>query len=182
MRQLNSARKEIDAVRKNYGHVNIEDPTLTYACGIANSQNQVPTSARIVVPPGSRYLLHLSDATFDDQTPSDTLPPTKTISLNDWRDGADRIVTCEVHLDNGVPVVTVRTDEHELFNYRLADWIDSGQRHEGSFLSDQPRSFTVDETITITTWRDPGTKRGIAVWLEPHSRAKQRENVNKNGG
>ena len=182
MQQLSSARREVDAVRKNYGHISVDDPTLAYVCGIAKSQNRVPTAARIVVPPGSRYLLHLSDATFDDETPSDSLPPTKTISLNGWRDGADKILTCEVHRDNGVPVVKVRTDEHEFFNYRLEDWTDSGEMHEGSFISNEPRSFTVDETISISTWRDPGTNRGVAIWLEPHARAKQRETAIKKGG
>lgn len=181
MQQLKSARKEVDAVRKSYGHISVDDPTLTYVCGIPKSQNRVPTAARIVVPAGSRYLLHLSDATFDDQTPSNSLPATKTISLNSWRDGADKILTCEVLRDNGVPVVKVRTDEHEFFNYRMEGWTDSGQMHEGSFVS-EPRSFTVDETISISTWRDPGTKRGVAIWLEPHARAKQRENASKSGG
>ncbi len=177
MRSLGEAQQEVNAARKNFGHIKIDDPSLTYVCGIARNGNQVPISVRIVVPSGSRYVLHLTDTVFDDQTPTDSLPTTSTIVLNNWRSGADTLLSCEIKQESGIPVATVRAGEEELFHYKLKGWVDSGQMKESTFVSsDKQRSFTVDQIIEITRWRDPGTGRGIVVWLEPHARLIQREN------
>ena len=177
--QLQQARSELDMVP---GRVIIDDPSLTYVRAITSEHNQLPQSVRIVTPADSRYLLRLCDATFDDETPVQSLPVTETIALNGWRDGADVVLTCKVQRDNGSPVIKVHTDKAEFFNYTPKRWIDSGQGTEGSFASEQQRTFKPDESIPITRWRDTGTGRGIAVWLEPYEKAKLRQDDQREAG
>ena len=142
---------------------------------ITSEHNQLSQSVRIVTPAGSRYLLHLCDATFDDETPVESLPVTETIAPNGWRDGADEVLTCKAQRDNGSPVIKVHIDDAEFISYSTKRWLDSGQASEGHFASDQQRTFKAEASIPITRWRDAGTGRGIAVWLEPYKKAKLRQ-------
>ena len=180
--QLRHARSEVEMFRNKPGHINIDDPSLTYVRAITGVHHQLPQSVRIVVPAGSRYLLHLSDATFDDETSVESLPITETVALNGWRDGADEVLTCRVQRDNGPPVVKVFAGDEDFFSYTPKRWIDSGQSIEGSFASSQQRAFKPDESIPITRWRDSGSGRGVAVWLEPYSKTRQRSNDNRGTG
>ena len=167
MRTLADAHAEVEEVRRKYGYISVEDPTRTYLSAIPEKEQAI----RLIVPAGSKYLLHLSDAAFDPETKTDTLPTTKTISLNEWQDGADVVLTYAIHMDNGKPRVNLHSDSKTLFNYTVENWIASGQPNEGTgSLPGDQRDYSIDDTITIMTWRDPGTQRGVAIWLEPQSR------------
>jgi hypothetical protein len=47
--------------------------------------------------------------------------------------------------------------------------------------AERQRDYSIDETIPIMTMLDPGTQRGVAIWLEPHARSIARQEA-KNGG
>ncbi|NNE00016.1 MAG: hypothetical protein HKN47_22075 [Pirellulaceae bacterium] len=176
MRKLVEARNEIDVVRRKYGYIKVNDPSLTYVNAIAENE-QGPAAMRLIVPAGSRYMLHLSDTKFDHETKIDTLPAATTISLNSWRNGADVTLSYAIHMENGNPVVHVHTETETLLTYKVPNWTKSGQPNEGTGSPlDGQREFSTDETIPIMTWRDTGTGRGIALWLEPHARYAARRN------
>jgi len=96
MRQLADAQAEIDTVRRKYGYIRIENENSTYVSRIADNE-QGENAYRIRVPSGSRYLLHLTDATFEKSDyPVDPIP-TKTISLNGWQEGADAVLSYSIY-------------------------------------------------------------------------------------
>jgi hypothetical protein len=180
MRKLAVANAEVDNARRKYGYISVGDPTRTYVSAIAENE-QNASAIRIIVPAGSRYLLHLSDTTFNHQTKTESLPPTKTISLNSWRDGADVTLTYAIYMENGKPRVEVHTETKTLFNYTLENWVASGQPTEGTGTGfDGQRDFSIDDPIPIMTWLDPGTERGVAIWLEPYSRWMARSEAKDN--
>lgn len=174
MRSLAEARAEVESVRAVYGYISVDDPSKTYVNSVPNVG--MGSKVRIIVPAGSRYLLHLSDAKLDFETELETLPVTKSISLNSWREGADATLTYAVLKENGKPRIEVRSGDDLFFDYILEDWVDSGEPNEGSDIGlDGQREFAIDEDIGIMTWLDPGTGRGVAIWLEPHSRYVERK-------
>ena len=167
MRRLANASAEIDSVRSKYGHVRVDDPSKTYVARIVDNE-QSQSAWRIRVPAGSRYLIHITDATFEKSEYPDDPIPTETISLNGWQGGADVVLSCSVRWENNAPRVVVHTETEKLFDYAPPNWVNSTGPREGSQFTPRPQAeFSIDETIRFMWWRDPSTKRGIMLWLEP---------------
>jgi hypothetical protein len=179
MRQLADAREEVESIRRKYGYIRVEDEKMTYVSRIAENE-ETDDAYRIVVPAGSRYLLHLTDTQFEhDGYPPDPIP-TKTISLNGWREGADVVLSYSIYWENNAPRVVVHTEADEFFDYVPPNWQSGGGPNEGSHLQTAPqKAFAIDETIQFMWWKDPSTKRGIMLWLEPHSQWEARRNARK---
>ena len=170
MRQLADAQAEIENVRRKYGYIRVDDESKTYVSRIAENE-EANDAYRIIAPAGSRYMLHLSDATFDSDGYPVQLKPTKTISLNGWRDGADVILSYYVYMEDGVPRIVVHTEADQFFNYIPPNWqTGSGPSEGGHLETDSQQAFSIDETIKLMWWRDWTTKRGLILWLEPHSK------------
>lgn len=173
MRQLAEANAEIDAVRSKYGYIRVDDSSKTYVSRIADNEQDVD-SYRIRVPAGSRYLLHLTDDTFEKSDYLDNPEPTKSISLNNWREGADAILSYHVYWENNAPRVVVHTETEKMFDYVPANWVagtGSGPSSEGAHLiTDTQAEFSTDDTIRFMWQRDQTTKRGLMLWLEPHEK------------
>ena len=105
-RQLSEARSEVENVRRKYGHIKIDDEKMTYVSRIADNE-EAEDAYRIIVPAGSRYMLHLADANWDGDGFLPDPTPTKTISLNGWRDGADVILSISTYWENNAPRIVV---------------------------------------------------------------------------
>ena len=172
MRQLREARTEIDAVRSKYGYIRVDDPSKTYVSRIADNEEDVD-SYRICVPAGSRYLLHLTDTTFENSDYPNNPTPTKTISLNHWREGADAVLSYSIYWENDAPRFVVHTETEKMFDYVPTDWVagTGGGPSEGSHLTTESQAeFSTSDTIRFMWHRDPATKRGLMLWLEPYAK------------
>lgn len=159
---------ELEVNRQRFGHIRVDDESKTYVSRITNPNESVGTSYRIRVPEGSRYLLHLSDMVSDESGFPVNPEPTKSISLNGWRDGADVILTYSLYWENDAPRFRVHTESQSFFNYVPPDWSGQG-RNEATQLETSPQvEYSTDETVNFVWWRDPVTDRGLLLWLEPY--------------
>ena len=177
MRQLADAQAEVDQVRSKYGYIRVENETKTYISRIASNEQDVD-AYRICVPAGSRYMLHLTDTSFEaDGYPDDPIP-TKTISLNHWREGADAVISYSVHWDNDIPRVVVHTETEKMFDYVPAEWDSGNFPVNGAHLETDPQTeFSIDDTIELMWCRDPNSNRGFMLWLEPYSKWEARRSA-----
>jgi hypothetical protein len=168
MRQLRDARLEIESVRREFGYLQIHDPQRIYIAQIEGGES-IGYRYRMHIPPGHRYLLHIADTEIPDTGYPDHPRPTRTISMNSWRNGADVILNCGIFIDDdGTPRLKVTTDSEELFDYRLENWNKMPGPNEGSHLQTDPqKSFLPDETIQFMWWGNSFAKRGIMLWMEP---------------
>lgn len=94
---------ELEVNRQRFGHIRVEDETKTYVSRITQPNDSIGTSYRIRVPEGSRYLLHLTDMISERNGFPENPEPTKSISLNGWRDGADAILSYHLYWENDAP-------------------------------------------------------------------------------
>ena len=179
MGQLADARAEVDSVRRKYGHIRVENESKTYVSRITDNE-QDNDAYRIRVPAGSRYLLHLTDATFEKSDYPDNPIPTKTISLNGWREGADAVLSYSIYWESNAPRVVVHTETEEMFDYVPPGWVNGAGPTEGSHLTTEPQAeFSTDDAIQLMWWREPSTRRGIMLWLEPHTKWEARRAAQK---
>lgn len=167
--RLADIKDELELNRRRYGHISVTDPSKTYVSRIEDPNASSETSFRVRVPEGSRYLLNLSDASFDERGPSADLKPTTSISLNGWRDGADAVLSYSIQWDDDRPRIVVHSETEEFFDYTPPDWGESGKSE--SWITDaRPQlEYSIDETIRFMWWRDSATGRGFVLWLEPFS-------------
>jgi len=187
MRQLADARAEVENVRKKYGYIRVEDEKLTYVSRITIHEED-DANYRLIVPAGSRYMLHLTDATFEnDGFPSHPIP-TQTISLNGWTDGADVVLSYSISYPAFVlnsknkapyikaPRVVVHTEADKYFDYVPPDWKYTGGKSKTADLQTGPqKTYATDETIEFMWWKDSSTSRGFVLWLEPYATYDARE-------
>ena len=174
MHQLADAHAEVELVRSKYGYIRVNDDTKTYVSRIVNNEQEVD-AYRICVPADSRYMLHLTDTLFEKGNyPVDPIP-TKTISMNHWREGADAVLSYSVYWDSNIPRVVVHTETEEMFDYAPTDWTPGSFPTERAHLETTPQAeFSIDDTIRLMWCHDPTTKRGFMLWLEPHSKWESR--------
>ncbi len=166
VRQLREARSEVALARKQFGYLHIDDPDRIYVSRIGG--DFFPGRYRLHIPPGHRFLLHLADTEIPDTGYPENPKPTKTLSMNSWREGADIVLTWTVYKDNKAVRVEVATDTERLFDYVLADWQPASGPEEANHLQTDPqKSFSPNETIRFMWFRNPTTKRGVMLWLEP---------------
>jgi hypothetical protein len=179
MRQLADARAEVESIRRRFGHIRVDDESRTYVARITEPNEPTDHAYRIRVPAGSRYLLHLSDTPFvADDYPPDPVP-TKTISLNGWRDGADVVLSYSIRWEKNAPRVIIHTQTEEMFDYVPPDWTSGGPSGWSHLQTDPQVAFSTDETIRFMRWHDATTKRGFMVWLEPFSKWNDRRLAQK---
>ena len=85
-RRLADAQAEVKAIRRDFGYVRVKDPNKLYIASIPQHEGKY----RIVVPPGDRYFLHLTETDAgSDEIQIDT-KPWITVVLNGWKDGDRR--------------------------------------------------------------------------------------------
>ena len=166
LRSLREAREEVAMAREHFGFLRIDDPTRIYI-----SRFEPPNASpryRLHIPPGNRYLLHMADMELPDTGYPDNPKPTKSLSMNSWREGADVVLQWGVTSENGKRRFRASTDKDQLFDYEFPDWIETPGPSEGLSLRPDPQmSFFPSETIRFMSWRNPKTKRGVMLWMEP---------------
>lgn len=167
--RLADINDELEANRRRYGHITVADPTKTYISRIEDPNASSDTSFRVQVPEGSRYLLHLSDASFDESGPPADLQPTTSISLNGWRDGAEAVLSYSIQWDEDRPRIIVHSETEEFFDYTPSDWGESGKSESWTTDARPQSEHSIEETIRFMWWRDSATGRGFVLWLEPHT-------------
>lgn len=165
--RLADIQDELELNRRRYGHINVTDPAKTYVALIEDPNESSRESFRVRVPEGSRYLLHLSDATFTADGPPANLEPTQTISLNGWRDGAESVLTYSIQWDRDRPRVVVHSETESYFDYAPTSWSREGTSESSRVDARPQREYSTDETIRFMWWRDSATGRGFVLWLEP---------------
>lgn len=166
------ARAELELVRKEFGHIQVDDPNRIQISRIEGREAKGGVHYRMRIPPGHRYFLHLADVSGDaysDLGQPKNLKPTETLSMNSWRDGADLILSWRTEMeDDGKRRIEVFTDSEPLFSYRIENWKETSFPNSGYHLTtDEQKSFAPDETIFFMSWGNDETKRGIALWMEP---------------
>jgi hypothetical protein len=166
-RRLADAQAEVEDVRRKYGHIRAEDPGATYIARIEENESS-SNEYRLVIPPGSHYLIHVTETTFlKSEYPVDPIP-TETISLNSWKNGADVVLSYSIYVEGDDRRLIVHTNSEQFFDYQLKDWTDGTMPNEASHLqTDGQRAFQPDETIRFMWYRNPETKRGVMLWMEP---------------
>src|SRR5262245_53621535 len=116
LRKLRDARSEIESVRKQFGYLRIDDPNRIYVARIGPAIG-VADRHRLHIPPGHRFLLHPADTQIPDTGPANP-QPTRTLSMNFWREGADVVLQWAIYDANTPPRFEVSTDAEPLFNYQ----------------------------------------------------------------
>lgn len=169
MWRLADARSELELNRRRFGYIHVDDESKSYVARIPEPNAQEKTSYRIRVPAGSRYLLHLTDTTFSGEGYPTNPVPTRSISLNSWRDGADVILSYCIYWKDNAPRLNVHTETEEFFDYVPPDWTNGGPSESTRLESNPQNEYPIDKTIEIMSWRDSRTKRGLMLWLEPYS-------------
>jgi len=177
--RLIEANAELDLNRRRFGHIKVHDESKTYVSRIEDPNASISTSYRIRVPEGSRYLLHLTDATFPQKRYPANPIPTKSISLNGWRDGANVILSYNIYWENNAPRFSVHTETQEFFNYVPPSWVDGGQGESFDLQTNPQNEYSTNESIEFMWWRDSSTKRGFMLWLEPHDTWMEKRNSSK---
>ena len=175
MRDLKDAKAEIDVVRAKFGYIQVDDPSLTY---VSRVPHEWGFAYRVLVPAGSRYMLHLTDHASDDGKQAKGSGATKSISLNGWRDGGDAVLSYEFDTTGKPPTLVVRCNANEFFNYSPPDWKSGIRSVNGRGLkieAGEQQAFSIDETIEFMYRENPTTKRGFRLWLEPYSTYKARQ-------
>jgi hypothetical protein len=174
MHQLSLARAEVNDVRRKFGYIHVVDETKTHVAQIA--ENEADGDAyRLWIPRGSRYFLHLTDATFESSdSPTDPIP-TKSVSLNDWERGADTVLSCVIYWENNAPRVVVHSKTSELFSYVLPDWNGASSAGELTWFQGEQREYNANQNIQLMLWRNTSSKRGILLWLEPFTNSEKRQ-------
>ena len=167
--RLADINDELEENRRRYGHITVTDTAKTYISRIENPNTSIGTSFRVRVPKGSRYLLHLSDASFSESGPPADLQATQSISLNSWRDGAEAVLSYSIQWDNDRPRVVVHSETEEYFDYSPSDWNESGTNESWSNDARPQSEYSTDDTIRFMWWCNPGSRRGFVLWLEPHT-------------
>ncbi|MBN1910567.1 MAG: hypothetical protein JW818_12555 [Pirellulales bacterium] len=167
MRELAAARAEVEEIRRKYGHIRVEDEQKVYIASITENEN-VGTAYRLRIPPGCHYMLNLADTTFPANGYLEDPRPTKTLSMNTWKKGADVVLSYMIYNDGKKQKVRVWTETATLFDYHLKNWVDSVGPSEGSSLEAIPqKAFSPNETIRLMSWKNPETRRGVILWMEP---------------
>ena len=169
-RRLADMQAEVDVIRRKYGHIRAEEPDTIYIARIQENESS-RNEYRLVVPPGHHYMLHVTETTISESDYPADPTPTKTISLNGWKEGADVLLSYSINVEGSDRRLIVRTNTEEFFDYRLEDWQDGGIPNEGSHMqTNGQRAFRPDETIRFMWYRNPDTKRGVMLWMEPADR------------
>jgi len=167
--RLMEANAELDLNRRRFGHIKVYDESKTYVSRVEDPNASISKSYRIRVPEGSRYLLHLTDAAFPQKGYPANPTPTKSISLNGWRDGADVILSYTIYWENNAPRFNVHTETNEYFNYVPPNWVDDGQSESFDLETSPQNEYSTSESIEFMWWRGSSTKRGFMLWLEPYA-------------
>ncbi len=172
-RQLGLARAEVTDVRRKFGYINVVDKSKTYVAQIAQNEADGDTY-RLWIPNGSHYLLHVTDATFESTDRPIKLLPTKSISLDNWKQGADTVLSCVMYWENNAPRIVVHSKAGEILNYVLQDWQGASGPSELTWFQGEQREYNSNQNIELMLWRNKSDKRGILLWLEPFANSEKR--------
>ena len=176
-RELADAQSEVEAIRRDFGYIRIEDPSKLHISRISQHKNKL----RIVVPPGDRYFLHLTetDATTDT-IPTDKKPEI-TVALNGWADGAQEIFSYHfgIHIGKDIPKFSVDSDTDHFFTYTPKDWPPgiSMAAEKSELVADPQTTFSADENILLVHGKTPSLGRGVMLWLEPERNRTERQRL-----
>lgn len=178
MRQLADARAEVDDVRRRYGHLVVENDEQTFVARIQNEQYE--NAYRLHIPPGQHYVLHVTDANFPEDDFLTDPQPTTNLHMHPWKQGADVLLFCSTGFKNGTSFLEVHTETEQLIDYAAEGWTDSGgETDEFHLVTDPQQAFAPDDTIRFMWRRDPVTKRGVMLWMEPLAKHQARQAAKK---
>ncbi|TWT31147.1 hypothetical protein KOR34_45230 [Posidoniimonas corsicana] len=163
--RLREANRELDVVRRNYGHMVVEDPSKINVVSLAQERG----AFRFIIPSGQRYYLHLSETTAEENAEAPSGRPKTTIALNSWVDGEDTIIRFGLYVDpdTQTPYLRAASQNQGYFTYRPDDWpsgIALAPSYE--FNADAKLELPPDEPIYLLRAKSEHTDRGIVLWLE----------------
>jgi hypothetical protein len=164
--ELQAARDEVAEVRSHFGFLDIKDQKLIHVGRIGTRDD----AYRLYIPPGHRFLLHVTEMKFPDVGWPENPQPSSTLSMNSWRGGADVVLQwSEIKEGNKLRFV-VKTDSEDLFDYVLDDWEEGQLPNSGAYLvgpKQSQKSFQPNETIRFMLFKNDSTNRGVMLWMEP---------------
>lgn len=180
-RNLARAQAEVDKVRRDYGYIRVDNDKKVYVTSITQHKENSRDSLRIIVPPGERYFLHLSETSAHPSEIPPTTKPKITVSLNGWKDGADEILSYFIGMppDRQIPTLRVSSQTDHFYTYVPDNWPRGVSLSLESRLEPNPQSeFVRDQVIVLMFASAPSLDRGVLLWLEPESRYDARRSAN----
>jgi hypothetical protein len=164
--QLKAALSEVASVRKQFGHLEIGDPKLIYVGWIESRSN----SLRVQIPPGHRFLMHVTEMGFPLAGWPENPEPTTSMSMNSWSEGADVFLQWRFLREGKNRRFIVKTDSEQLFDYTMENWAEGPLPNSSARIvhSREPqKSFQPHETIPLMLFKNESTGRGVMLWMEP---------------
>jgi hypothetical protein len=165
--KMQAARDEVTEVRRHFGFLDIKDEKLIHVGRIGSRDN----AYRLHIPPGHRFLLHVTEMKFPDVGWPENPQPSSTLSMNSWREGADVVLQwSEITEEDSKLRFVVKTDSEELFDYVLDDWEEGPLPNSAAYLigpKGPQKSFQPNETIRFMLFKNDSTNRGVMLWMEP---------------
>jgi hypothetical protein len=167
MRQMAEAEAEVNQARRLYGYIRISDAEKTIVQRLEDSPER-RSAYRVHIPPGRHYILHISDVPFVGGLPPADLPASATLSMNNWRHGANVILSYSILAEGEQHRMVVHTESEELFNYVIDGWTNGPMPNSGWNLeSGVQKEFARDDTIQLMWHLNEATQRGVVLWMEP---------------
>lgn len=167
MRKMAEAESEVSQARRLYGYIRISDAAKTIVQRLEDSPDR-RSAYRVHIPPGRHYILHISDVPFVGGQPPADLPPSANLSMNNWRDGADVILSYSILTEGEQHRMVVHTESEELFNYVIDGWANGSMPNSGWTLEPGvQKELARDDTIQLMWHLNEATQRGVVLWMEP---------------
>jgi len=164
--RLEAALSEVATVRKQFGYLDIRDPKLVYIGHIGGRSG----CYRVAIPPGTRFLMHVTEMEFATEGWPENPEPTKTLVMGSWNEGADVVLNWSFGGDGNKRRFRVKTDSEELFDYVLENWKEGPLPNSCTYIvgpNETQKSFKPSETILLVLYKNDSTKRGVLLWMEP---------------
>ena len=166
--ELNAALSEVSTVRKHFGYLDIDDPKLIYIGPIESRRS----SYRLHIPPGHRFLMHVTEMAFPTEGWPENPEPSATLVMGSWNEGADVVFQWRTISEGNNRRFIVKTDSEELFDYTLNNWEEGPLPNSATYIvgpGESQKSFQPDETIRFMLFKNDSTRRGVLLWMEPLS-------------
>lgn len=167
MRKMAEAEAEVNEARRLYGHIRIRDAEKTIVQRLEDTPER-RSAYRVHIPPGRHYILHISDVPFVGGLPPADLPPSANLSMNNWREGADVILSYYTRVEGEQHRMVVHTESQELFNYVIEGWTNGPMPNSRWTLEPGvQKELARDDTIQLMWHLNEATQRGVVLWMEP---------------
>lgn len=171
--RLYEAYRELGDVRRKYGYMKIENSSKINVVALAQEKG----AFRLVIPPGERYYLHLSETTAQGNSALPTGQHKTTVALNNWADGEDVILRFGLYInpDTDTPYLDVGSQNQGFFTYRPENWPSGISLSEAYHLdASEKLELPPNDPIILLRAKSDEIDRGIVLWLESETHRKSR--------